>query len=69
MIPERTPQFDRALDQRVVGDEAVRPNRPDELLLANQAAWIQDQVLQRFVNLGAEFHFLCSPKQASPPHV
>jgi len=69
MVFKRTPQLDCALDQRVVGYEAVRPDRLHELLLSNQAPWISDQVFQCFIDLGAELHFLCSPQQASAPYI
>src|SRR6185437_1269742 len=53
-IAEGPAQFHRALHQGIIGHEAVGPYRLDQFLLADQAAGIFYQILQRFINFGTK---------------
>ena len=62
-------QFDSALDQRIVGNKCVGPDRLDQFLFADQPSGVLHQVFEGFVYLGTKFDFLVALENTTPSDV
>jgi len=65
-ILQCTPQLQRALHQRIIGNEGIGPHCLHQFLFADQPSRVFHQILESFVDLRAKFDFLSRLKQTTP---
>ena len=68
-VIQRATQLDSALHQGIVGHAGVGPQRLHQLLLADQAAAILNQVLEGLVHLGSKLDLLSALEHRPPRQV
>ena len=69
MIVQCATQFNGALDERVVGHEAVRPDRLNQFLFTDQPSGIFHQILERLIHLRAKLDLLVGLEQTTPSYI
>jgi len=68
-ITQSTPKLDRALHQRIIRNEAVRPHHLYQFLLADEASRVLHKILQRLVNLGTKLDLCPCPEHTTFAHI
>ena len=64
--PDGTSDLAHAARERIIGDDGVRPDRTDQLLLGHKAVSVFNQIAQNAEALGAQLNLAIGGSQGAP---